>query len=80
MQPPPGTKSTSDDSTAAKVENVRRSAVIDCPPNEAARMSRSGVRERNWCGPAKSGRVTPSYSGSSDIACPPAGQATAETV
>ena len=33
-QRPAGTKSTSDNSTAAKVKNVSRSAVIDCPPNE----------------------------------------------
>src|SRR5436190_4768356 len=62
--PPPGTKSTSQDLMAvrsSRFEKVRRSAVTAWPPNEATRTCRSGVRERNWCGPVKSSWVTPSY-------------------
>src|SRR2546422_6458363 len=81
--PPPGTRSTSHDSIAARssrFEKVRRSAVTGSPPSEATRTCRSGVRDRNWCGPVKSSWVTPSYTGTTtligcDIACPPRGQA-----
>ena len=55
--PPPGTRSTSHDlmvARSSRFENVRRSAVIARPPNEATRTCTSGVRERNWCGPVKS--------------------------
>src|SRR5437773_2031390 len=64
--PPPGTKSTSHESMAARssrCEKVRLSTVIGRPPSEATRTCRSGVRERNWCGPVKSSCVTPSYTG-----------------
>src|SRR4029077_14781316 len=68
--PPPGTRSTSHDSIAARssrFEKVRRSAVTGSPPSEPTRTFRSGVRERNWCGPVKSSWVTPSYTGTTTL-------------
>src|SRR6266478_7321760 len=62
--PPPGTKRTSHDLMtvrSSRFEKVR-SAVTGSPPKEATRTFRSGVRERNWCGPVKSSWVTPLYS------------------
>src|SRR6476620_6010766 len=63
--PPPGTKRTSHDLMtvrSSRFEKVR-SALTGSPPREATRTFRSGVRERNWCGPVKSSWVTPLYTG-----------------